>query len=75
MRCLLRGGSDKSDSSNSDTDAGAVLPDDFPTKFASEANFDAAKQAFSAGDAEAYRAAIDRVRIDLYTTVSESPAI
>jgi hypothetical protein len=69
MQFLLRGGqsSDKSDSENNDSGTGAVLPDDFPAKFASEANFEAAKKAYSTGDAEAYRAAIDKVRIDSYS--------
>ncbi len=66
MRRLLRGGqsNDEPESANSHSSVGMKLPDDFPTKFASETNFDAAKQAFSAGDAEAFRAAINKVRID-----------
>jgi hypothetical protein len=65
-RFLLRGGqsNNEADSANSDSGVGAKLPDDFPSKFASEANFDAAKKAFSAGDVEALRAAVDKVRID-----------
>ncbi len=67
IRRLLRGGqsSDQSDSANSESDVATQLPHDFPTKFASEENLNAAKQAYNAGDAEALRAALDKVRIDL----------